>query len=60
MYIHLEDFEGESRYAEYSEFSVGDATTKYTLHVTGYSGTAGISLEFHMINLNRGLCDIFQ
>ncbi|CAC5389461.1 Fibrinogen-like protein A,Ryncolin-4,Angiopoietin-related protein 7,Ficolin-3,Ficolin-1-B,Techylectin-5A,Ficolin-2,Ryncolin-1,Tenascin-R,Fibrinogen-like protein 1,Angiopoietin-1,Fibrinogen C domain-containing protein 1-A,Tenascin-N,Ryncolin-3,Tenascin,Fibroleukin,Fibrinogen C domain-containing protein 1,Fibrinogen gamma chain,Techylectin-like protein,Ryncolin-2,Techylectin-5B,Angiopoietin-2,Microfibril-associated glycoprotein 4,Fibrinogen alpha chain,Ficolin-1-A,Ficolin-1,Fibrinogen C domain-containing pro len=44
IYIHLEDFEGNSRYAEYSEFSVGDATTNYTLNVTGYSGTAGDSL----------------
>ncbi|XP_076081340.1 microfibril-associated glycoprotein 4-like [Mytilus galloprovincialis] len=52
FYIHLEDFEGNSRYAEYSEFSVGDATTKYTLHVTGYNGTAGDSLMYTTYNLN--------
>ncbi|VDI24210.1 ficolin [Mytilus galloprovincialis] len=47
LYIHLEDFEGNSRYAEYSEFSVGDATTKYTLNIDGYSGDAGDSLTYH-------------
>ncbi|XP_071139119.1 ficolin-1-like [Mytilus edulis] len=46
MYIHLEDFEGNSRYAEYTEFSIGDATTKYTLNLSGYSGTAGDSLMY--------------
>lgn len=50
MYIHLEDFEGNSRYAEYTEFSIGDATTKYTLNLSGYSGTAGITLELQMLN----------
>ena len=49
MYIHLEDFEGNSRYAEYSEFHIGDATTKYTLTVTGYSGTAGIAYGFKFL-----------
>ncbi|XP_052085086.1 ryncolin-1-like [Mytilus californianus] len=44
LYIYLEDFEGNSRYAEYSDFSIGDATTNYTLNVDGYSGTAGDSL----------------
>ncbi|XP_063436555.1 microfibril-associated glycoprotein 4-like [Mytilus trossulus] len=47
LYIHLEDFEGNSRYAKYSEFSVGDTTTKYTLNQKGYSGNAGNSLAYH-------------
>ncbi|XP_052074354.1 microfibril-associated glycoprotein 4-like [Mytilus californianus] len=47
LYIHLEDFEGNSSFAEYSEFSVGDATTKYTLNIDGYSGDAGDALKIH-------------
>ncbi|CAC5412319.1 Fibrinogen-like protein A,Ryncolin-4,Angiopoietin-related protein 7,Angiopoietin-related protein 1,Ficolin-3,Ficolin-1-B,Techylectin-5A,Ficolin-2,Ryncolin-1,Tenascin-R,Fibrinogen-like protein 1,Angiopoietin-1,Tenascin-X,Fibrinogen C domain-containing protein 1-A,Tenascin-N,Ryncolin-3,Tenascin,Fibroleukin,Fibrinogen C domain-containing protein 1,Ryncolin-2,Angiopoietin-related protein 6,Techylectin-5B,Angiopoietin-related protein 2,Angiopoietin-2,Microfibril-associated glycoprotein 4,Fibrinogen alpha chain len=46
LYIHLEDFEGNSRYAEYSEFSIGDAATNYILNVEGYSGNAGDSLSY--------------
>ncbi|CAC5403533.1 Fibrinogen-like protein A,Ryncolin-4,Angiopoietin-related protein 7,Ficolin-3,Ficolin-1-B,Techylectin-5A,Ficolin-2,Ryncolin-1,Tenascin-R,Fibrinogen-like protein 1,Angiopoietin-1,Tenascin-X,Fibrinogen C domain-containing protein 1-A,Tenascin-N,Ryncolin-3,Tenascin,Fibroleukin,Fibrinogen C domain-containing protein 1,Techylectin-like protein,Ryncolin-2,Techylectin-5B,Angiopoietin-2,Microfibril-associated glycoprotein 4,Fibrinogen alpha chain,Ficolin-1-A,Ficolin-1,Fibrinogen C domain-containing protein 1-B,Ang len=46
LYIHLEDFEGNSRYAEYSNFSVGDATTNYTLNIDGYSGDAGNILRY--------------
>ncbi|XP_052080666.1 microfibril-associated glycoprotein 4-like [Mytilus californianus] len=45
LYIQLEDFEGNSRYAEYSEFSIGDAATNYILNVDGYSGNAGDSLS---------------
>ena len=37
----LGDFNGNSRYAQYSTFSVGDNTTEYTLTIGGYSGTAG-------------------
>ncbi|CAC5412320.1 Fibrinogen-like protein A,Ryncolin-4,Angiopoietin-related protein 7,Angiopoietin-related protein 1,Ficolin-3,Ficolin-1-B,Techylectin-5A,Ficolin-2,Ryncolin-1,Tenascin-R,Fibrinogen-like protein 1,Angiopoietin-1,Tenascin-X,Fibrinogen C domain-containing protein 1-A,Tenascin-N,Ryncolin-3,Tenascin,Fibroleukin,Fibrinogen C domain-containing protein 1,Fibrinogen gamma chain,Techylectin-like protein,Ryncolin-2,Angiopoietin-related protein 6,Techylectin-5B,Angiopoietin-related protein 2,Angiopoietin-2,Microfibril-a len=44
LYIHLEDFEGNSRYAEYSEFNIGNAATKFVLNVDGYSGNAGDSL----------------
>ncbi|XP_052085235.1 ficolin-2-like [Mytilus californianus] len=44
LYIHLEDFEGNSAYAEYFEFSLGDYATNYRLHVEGYCGTAGDSL----------------
>ncbi|CAC5368642.1 Fibrinogen-like protein A,Ryncolin-4,Angiopoietin-related protein 7,Angiopoietin-related protein 1,Ficolin-3,Ficolin-1-B,Ficolin-2,Ryncolin-1,Tenascin-R,Fibrinogen-like protein 1,Angiopoietin-1,Tenascin-X,Fibrinogen C domain-containing protein 1-A,Tenascin-N,Ryncolin-3,Tenascin,Fibroleukin,Fibrinogen C domain-containing protein 1,Techylectin-like protein,Ryncolin-2,Techylectin-5B,Microfibril-associated glycoprotein 4,Fibrinogen alpha chain,Ficolin-1-A,Fibrinogen gamma-B chain,Ficolin-1,Fibrinogen C domain- len=47
LYIQLDDFEGNSRYAEYCKFSVGNATTKYTLNIDGYSGNAGDSLKFH-------------
>ncbi|XP_063438778.1 fibrinogen-like protein A [Mytilus trossulus] len=47
LYIHLEDFDGNSSYAVYSKFSVGDANTKYTLNIGGYSGDAGDSLMYH-------------
>ena len=45
--IDMQDFEGNSRYAQYSSFSVGDSVSKYTLSVSGYSGTAGDALAYH-------------
>lgn len=33
---------GESAYAVYDRFSVGDAKSRYKLKVEGYSGTAGM------------------
>ncbi|XP_052085236.1 microfibril-associated glycoprotein 4-like [Mytilus californianus] len=47
LFIHLEDFEGNSAYAEYFEFSLGDPATDYTLNVKGYCGSAGDSLTSH-------------
>ena len=44
--VDMRDFEGNSAYAKYSSFSVGDSSSKYTLSVSGYSGTAGDSLAF--------------
>ena len=43
--IDMQDFDGNSHYAQYSSFSVGDSVSKYTLSVSGYSGTAGDSLS---------------
>ena len=45
--VDLEDFEGNTSYANYSTFSVGDGSTEYILTVGGYSGTAGDSLASH-------------
>ena len=39
--VDLGDFDGNTSYAQYTTFSVGDSTTEYTLTVGGYSGTAG-------------------
>ena len=39
--IDLKDYSGNSAYAKYSSFNVGDSRSKYTLNVSGYSGTAG-------------------
>ncbi|XP_063437589.1 microfibril-associated glycoprotein 4-like isoform X1 [Mytilus trossulus] len=55
LYICLEDFEGNSRYAEYSDFSIGDATTNYTLNVDGYNGTAGDSLTINGTRDHNGM-----
>ena len=48
--IDLEDFENETRYAVYSNFSLSDASDYYRLHVSGYSGDAGdhpYGLSYH-------------
>ncbi|CAC5368645.1 Fibrinogen-like protein A,Ryncolin-4,Angiopoietin-related protein 7,Angiopoietin-related protein 1,Ficolin-3,Ficolin-1-B,Ficolin-2,Ryncolin-1,Tenascin-R,Fibrinogen-like protein 1,Angiopoietin-1,Tenascin-X,Fibrinogen C domain-containing protein 1-A,Tenascin-N,Ryncolin-3,Tenascin,Fibroleukin,Fibrinogen C domain-containing protein 1,Fibrinogen gamma chain,Techylectin-like protein,Ryncolin-2,Techylectin-5B,Angiopoietin-related protein 2,Angiopoietin-2,Microfibril-associated glycoprotein 4,Fibrinogen alpha chai len=47
LYIYLEDFEGNSAYAEYFECILGDSATNYRLKVEGYCGTAGDSLKPH-------------
>ena len=45
--VDLGDFDGNTSYAQYTTFSVGDNTTEYNLTVGGYSGTAGDSLAWH-------------
>ena len=45
--VDLGDFEGNTAYANYSTFSIGDGSTEYILTVGGYSGTAGDSLAYH-------------
>ena len=45
--VDMQDFDGNSAYAKYTSFSVGDSASKYTLSVSGYSGTAGDSLGGH-------------
>ncbi|KAI8487974.1 hypothetical protein Bbelb_344220 [Branchiostoma belcheri] len=45
LYVYLEDWETNSRFARYSTFSVGDASSKYTATIDGYSGTATDSLD---------------
>ena len=42
----LTDWDSDHRYALYQSFSVGNTSTKYELHVTGYSGTAGKPCTF--------------
>ena len=43
--VDLGDFDGNTSYAQYTTFSVGNSTTEYTLTVGGYSGTAGDCLS---------------
>jgi len=45
--VDLEDFAGNTVYAEYDSFGVGSEGTKYQLSVGNYSGTAGDSLAYH-------------
>ncbi|XP_058528431.1 tenascin isoform X1 [Ochotona princeps] len=44
--VDLQDH-GETAFAVYDTFSVGDAKTRYRLKVEGYSGTAGDSMAYH-------------
>uniref|UniRef100_A0A1X7TE08 Fibrinogen C-terminal domain-containing protein n=1 Tax=Amphimedon queenslandica TaxID=400682 RepID=A0A1X7TE08_AMPQE len=45
--VDLGDFEGNTRYANYSTFNLGDGSTEYILTVGGYSGNARDSLIGH-------------
>ncbi|XP_048777751.2 ficolin-2-like [Ostrea edulis] len=45
--VDMTDFDGESRFAKYKVFNVGNRDTKFRLSVGGYSGTAGDSLSSH-------------
>ncbi|XP_005442050.2 tenascin isoform X1 [Falco cherrug] len=44
--VDLRD-KGETAYAVYDRFSVGDSKSRYRLRVDGYSGTAGDSMTYH-------------
>ena len=45
--VDLEDFDGNTRHANYSSFRVLDSSRKYQLNVAGYTGSAGDSLTYH-------------
>ncbi|KAK5598462.1 Angiopoietin- protein 7 [Crenichthys baileyi] len=45
--IELEDWEGQTRYAEYDFFTVGNELNSYKLFIANYSGNAGNSLRYH-------------
>ncbi|XP_060604623.1 fibrinogen C domain-containing protein 1-like [Ruditapes philippinarum] len=45
--IEIEDFEGNSAYAKYSQFKIYPEENNYKLEVSGYNGTAEDSLDYH-------------
>ncbi|XP_064551853.1 ficolin-2 [Drosophila montana] len=48
LYVYLEDFHGQSRYANYSAFAIGNEANLYGLNTLGiYSGNAGDALRYH-------------
>ncbi|XP_063420916.1 fibrinogen C domain-containing protein 1-B-like [Mytilus trossulus] len=48
----LEDFEEETRYAVYSTFNIGNASTEYQLAIQGYTGDAGDAMRDWQRSLN--------
>lgn len=49
LYIHLEDFDGETRYAKYDRFVVANESESYALSGLGkYTGDAGDALSYHV------------
>ncbi|CAG2228473.1 Tenascin-R,Ryncolin-2,Angiopoietin-related protein 1,Angiopoietin-related protein 6,Ficolin-1-A,Fibrinogen C domain-containing protein 1-A,Fibrinogen C domain-containing protein 1,Fibrinogen C domain-containing protein 1-B,Ryncolin-1,Fibroleukin,Fibrinogen-like protein 1,Ficolin-2,Tenascin,Ficolin-1,Fibrinogen-like protein A,Microfibril-associated glycoprotein 4,Ryncolin-3,Ryncolin-4 [Mytilus edulis] len=44
LYILMEDFAGETRYARYKTFYIGDIQSKFIIDIGEYSGNAGNSL----------------
>ncbi|CAC5416570.1 Ficolin-1,Ficolin-2 [Mytilus coruscus] len=47
MRIDLIDFDGNTAFAEYKEFAIGDESSKFKLIVNEYHGTAGNRMEHH-------------
>ena len=43
--VDLEDFDGNTAYARYGDITIGGASNRYTLGVSGYTGTAGDALS---------------
>ncbi|XP_019638197.1 PREDICTED: fibrinogen-like protein A isoform X2 [Branchiostoma belcheri] len=54
LYIELEDWSGNVKFARYSSFSVGPGSD-YTLSVGGYSGTAGDGFCLSFSSTNNGM-----
>ncbi|TDG41064.1 hypothetical protein AWZ03_012517 [Drosophila navojoa] len=49
LYIHLEDFDGETHYAKYDRFLVANESESYALSQLGkFTGDAGDSLSYHV------------
>ncbi|KAM8712150.1 hypothetical protein ACLKA7_012643 [Drosophila subpalustris] len=47
LYVYLEDFTGQSRFAKYDSFAIGNESNLYGLNVLGnYSGNAGDGLRY--------------
>ena len=46
--VDLTDFDGDSIFAKYSQFSVGPGSENYTLNVTGYDDQS-TACEYHVI-----------
>ena len=45
--VDMMDWDGNTRYAEYGTFQVESADNEFRLHLGGYSGNAGDSLDYH-------------
>ncbi|CAG2213934.1 Ryncolin-1,Angiopoietin-1,Fibrinogen C domain-containing protein 1,Tenascin-N,Angiopoietin-related protein 7,Ficolin-3,Fibrinogen-like protein 1,Ficolin-1,Ficolin-1-B,Angiopoietin-4,Tenascin-R,Ryncolin-2,Fibrinogen C domain-containing protein 1-A,Microfibril-associated glycoprotein 4,Fibrinogen-like protein A,Ryncolin-3,Angiopoietin-2,Tenascin-X,Ficolin-2,Tenascin,Angiopoietin-related protein 2,Ryncolin-4,Techylectin-like protein [Mytilus edulis] len=47
MRVDLFDFDGNTAFAKYNFFAIGDESSKFKLTANGYHGTAGNSMEYH-------------
>ncbi|BFG04842.1 angiopoietin-related protein 7-like [Drosophila madeirensis] len=48
LYIHMESFEGEKKFAKFDELGIGNESEGFSLKILGsYTGTAGDSLTYH-------------
>uniref|UniRef100_H2Y5I0 Fibrinogen C-terminal domain-containing protein n=1 Tax=Ciona savignyi TaxID=51511 RepID=H2Y5I0_CIOSA len=45
--IEFKDCDNVTKFAKYSSFSIGSAQENYALNVSGFSGSAGDSLDYH-------------
>ena len=52
--VDLMDFQNNSAYAIYSNFSVADSNNFYKLSLGTYSGTAGTVITFLLAVINKG------
>ncbi|XP_022221690.2 angiopoietin-related protein 7-like [Drosophila obscura] len=51
LYIYMESFQGDKKFAKYDEFGIGNETEAFSLKILGgYTGTAGDSLTYHKGN----------
>lgn len=46
MRIDLIDFEGNTAFAKYKEFTIGDESSKFKILANGYYGTAGMDFRY--------------
>ncbi|XP_060655510.1 ficolin-2-like [Drosophila nasuta] len=47
LYVYLQDFTGQTRFAKYDSFAIGNESNLYGLNVLGnYNGTAGDALRY--------------
>lgn len=47
LHVFMQDWEGQTRYAEYSLFNMANELNSYKLFIANYSGNAGDSLRYH-------------
>ena len=47
LLVYLQRWDGQSGYAHYDHFQVGDSASKYALSIGGYTGTTGDSMTYH-------------
>ena len=52
----MESFEGETRYAEYDEFSLEDEASSYTLYVAGFLNSSTVGTCVAIPSFSSAMC----